>query len=142
MKKGIVISLDAMMALFIMLTMLSLATFYLGQVSYEENSNSSLRESAMDTLNVLEKNGNLEYAVQNDKVNVLRQYINKLPNSLCFDLTIYSATDSENALYAVVKGTCKKGSEDSATINRSFLVKDISGNADFYIARMSVWRNF
>jgi len=139
MNKGIVISIDAMMALLVMIVVLTSTVYYLGNVKFDEKNNSLLKENGMDIVTLLEKNGEFEWAVQNNKVNQLRTFMNKLPSSLCLDLSIYSNSNLTEAQLSLLRPSCKKNFSESATINRSFIVENGS-NADLYFARLIIWK--
>lgn len=138
MKKGIVISLDALIALTILFSMILIATAYMSQVSFEAKNSLILRENNLDIATVLEKNGEFENAVNTDKVNSLRSYINKLPNSLCVEIEIFNESDLNTSIMSVLRGGCKKSTSDSATVNRSFLV-ETNNDVNFFIARTRAW---
>ena len=88
---------------------------------------------------MLEKSNLLEETVKNNKISVLRKFVNRLPNSLCVDLSIYSENDLTTPVMSVLRPGCKKNFFDSATFNRGFVIG--SGlEADFYLARLSAWQ--
>ncbi|PIN85562.1 MAG: hypothetical protein COV47_01490 [Candidatus Diapherotrites archaeon CG11_big_fil_rev_8_21_14_0_20_37_9] len=138
MRKGVVISIDALMAVFIVLSVISISAYYFGQVSYEEKSNLTLKETTMDLVTVLEKNGELNWAVENNRVNQLRVFMNKLPKSICTDLGIYEGSDLNNAQLSVVRPNCEKNFSESTTISRAFIVAN-NGTVDIYVARLTAW---
>ena len=136
--KGFIISLDALVALSILLSVLMLSSFYLGQAQYSAANSLILKENAADILSTLEKNGALEEAVATDKPAPIRSFLNKLPDSICADLSIYGSTDLNSAVMDVLRPGCRKNFTDSATLNGSFIVQEGS-DANFYIARAMVW---
>ncbi|MFH1390954.1 MAG: hypothetical protein ABIH20_01445 [Candidatus Diapherotrites archaeon] len=138
MKKGIVISFDALLALLVFISILILTNSYLAGAQFEEKNNLILKESAMDITTVLEKNGEFEWAVQNNKINSIRSYINKLPNSLCAEVKIFNNNDYDNPELSVLRPSCNKNFNNSATFNRSFVERS-SGNTNFYVGRVTTW---
>jgi len=138
-SRGIVISLDALIALLIFFSIIASSIFYFSQVHYDAKNSILLKESAMDALIVLEKSGTLEKAIQSNKVVGIRRFINKLPNSMCFDLSLFHESDLSNAIISFLKPGCKKNFIDSATFNRGFIVRN-DFEAEFYIARITAWQ--
>ena len=136
--KGVIVSLDALVAALVLITMISLSSFYLGQVDASERSSTLLKETAMDTLTSLEKSGKLEQSVQNSDPGRLREYVNRLPNSLCLDLSVYNSTDLSNPEFSVLREDCTKNFSSSSTINRGFAVRSGS-SALLYVARLTAW---
>jgi len=138
-SKGFVISLDAIIALMVFFIIFTLSTTYLEQVKFDAKNSLILKENAMDSLTVLEKNGALETSVKTNNVKLLRRFANKLPNNLCIDLGIYSESDLTKTIMSVLKPGCKKNFINSATISRSFVVRD-DFETDLYLARIIVWQ--
>ncbi|MBI2598472.1 MAG: hypothetical protein HYW50_04720, partial [Candidatus Diapherotrites archaeon] len=138
MKKGFVMSVDAIISLLIFFALFSATTFYLGQVKFEAKNSVLLKESAMDAITVLEKNGKLEEAVKTNKATQIRSFLNKLPNSLCAQIQIFGENDPANPLMTVLRPDCKKNFKETATFNRSFAVLN-GATADNYVARITAW---
>ena len=137
-SKGFIISLDALVALSVLLSVLMLSSFYLSQAQYTAKNGIILKENAIDILSTLEKNGVLEEAVATDKPAPIRSFLNKLPDSICADLSIYNSTDLNSAVMDVLRPGCQKNFTESATLNGSFIVQE-ANDANFYIARSTVW---
>jgi len=136
--KGIVISIDALIALMLILVIFTLSAIYLGEVNFVAKNSLILKENAMDAITIIEKNLELEKAVKNNDIRGLRKFANSLPNNLCIDLDIYSENDLSNAVLSLLKPGCKKNFIDSATFNRSFIVRD-NLQTDFYLAKITIW---
>lgn len=137
-QKGIVFSIDALIAFTLMFTILLVTASYLSGVTYEARNSLVLKENALDIVTVLEKNGEFENAVQTNKVTGLRSYINKLPSSVCSNIEVFEESDLTNATMSVLRPGCQQNFSDSATINRSFIVQN-NTDANFYIGRATVW---
>lgn len=139
MRKGIVFSIDALIAFTLMFTIILITASYLSGVTYEARNSLVLKENALDIVTVLEKNGEFENAVQTNQINQLRSYINKLPSSVCSNIEIFQENDLGNPVMSVLRPGCKQNFSDSATINRSFIVQS-GTDANFFIGRATVWR--
>ncbi|MCK4884161.1 MAG: hypothetical protein KAS30_04780 [Candidatus Diapherotrites archaeon] len=137
-ENGFIISLDALIAALVLITIISISVFNLGQIDYSERNNLILKQNAMDFLTVIEKNNYLEDSIINNRTNEIRIYMNKLPNSICFDLGIYSNSDYENPVLSLLKSGCVSDFSDSATLNRSFIVRQ-NEKLEIYFARVTVW---
>ena len=117
-SNGFLISFDALIALLVLFAMLITATLYFSGSQYSEQNNLILKSTAMDSLAVMEKTGILESAVAKDNSSELRGFLNRLPNSVCSDLRIFSNSDYNNAVISVLREGCEKA-ENSITIKRS-----------------------
>ena len=93
----------------------------------------------MDALTVLEKNGSLEKAIKENKPNYIRGFANRLPASLCAEVSIFGQNNMAEPVMTVLKSGCKKNFTEPATINKSVAAR--TGNAaDYYIARITAWQ--
>jgi len=134
--KGIVISMDALIALLVLIVILTLTNGYLNGIQEAENRSLLLKEQASDIATVLEKNGFLEEAVKTGQVNDIRSYLNRLPNSICAETIAFEAVD-QNIVFSAVKPSCTQSSGEASSINRSFIMNDTQTN--FYYARVTTW---
>lgn len=139
MRKGIVFSIDALIAFTLMFTIILITASYMNGISFEARNSLVLKENALDIGTILEKNNEFENAVQTNKVIELRSYINKLPGSICSNIEIFEENDLDNAIMSVLRPGCQQNFSESATINRSFIVQNDT-DANFYIGRTTVWR--
>src|SRR3989344_5018747 len=136
-ESGFVISMDSLLALSVLITMLTFSAFYINSVEFSARNNSLLKENTMDALVVMEKQGMLADAVANDKVSDIRTFMNQLPSYFCVDLAVYNENDLNNQVLSVLRPGCEKNFDYSATLNRSFVVG--RNDANFYIARATAW---
>jgi len=137
-EKGFIISLDSMFALLVLLTIFVTATFYLGRINSDSASIINLRETALDTITVLDKSGQLSEAIIQNDFSGLRSFLNKLPHSLCADLRIYNRNNLSVPEANVLRIDCKKNFNDSATIKRTVIVKE-SSQSSIYLAEIILW---
>ena len=133
-----IISTDGLLALFVMLLLFISAANYVSKASSESVESLNLKKVTMDSITTLEKSGDLERAILKDKPNKIRQFLNKLPNSYCATINLYSSDDLTNADMSITKSSCKTSREEVVAIKRSFVVR--SGiDANFYVAKMIGW---
>ncbi len=138
-KKGFIISVDAFIALLLFFAIFAASTYYLGTAKFSAKNTILLKESAMDALTVLEKNGSLEKAIKENKPNYIRGFANRLPASLCAEVSIFGQNNMAEPVMTVLKSGCKKNFTEPATINKSVAAR--TGNAaDYYIARITAWQ--
>jgi len=137
-NKGFVISFDAVVAILLLTALLITATAYLATAEFKSASSISLKQTAMDSLAVLEKSDKLEKAIETDKSSEIRAFLNRLPYNICADLTVYSENDLDNHLFLVLRPGCKKNFEESTTVWRSIAVES-NGNPEFYLAELKTW---
>jgi len=138
MKKGFVISFDALIAILVLLTMVVVATSYFGKARFEAGSSLALKGAAMDAITVLEKSGKLEEALADNKSSPVRPFLNRLAYNLCVELRAYPETDLNNHSLLVLRPGCKRNFGDLATAKRSIFVEEGS-NPGFYLAELDAW---
>ncbi len=136
--KGFVFSLDALIAMLLLITMFITATIYFNQVEFKENINIVLKQIAMDSITVLEKNGKIENAIKQNQVNELRSFLNKLPKSICGEIKIYKTSDLTNPELIVLKENCEQNFLESALIKRSIIVKN-EKEIELYLSEIKTW---
>ncbi len=137
MKRGIIFSFDALIAAFIIFFMLLTATAYIAGIKFEGHRQLQLREFGDDAIAVLEKSGELEYAVQNDRVNRIRKYLNQLPQAYCAEVKVYPTEDLNNADFVVRRPLCRKDFTEYTSSKRVFIVNN--DDANICVAEMNVW---
>lgn len=134
--RGIVISMDALIALLVLLMILTVTNGYLSGIQATEKNSLLLKEQTGDVATVLEKNGFLEEAVKTGQVSDIRSYLNKLPNSICAETIAFEAVD-RNIVFSVLKPGCTQSLGETSSVNRGFIVHDIQ--TKFYYARVTAW---
>jgi len=137
MTRGFVISFDALIAASMVFMMLMAATAYLASAKFESREKIALRQFGNDALAVLEKSGELEYAVQNDRVSGIRQFLNKLPHIYCAELKVYPTEDLNNPDFLVLRPGCNKNFLDYTSAKRVFIVDN--DDANICLAEMNMW---
>ena len=138
-QKGFVSTIDALIALLVFFSIFMASSFYLSNAKSTANNSILLKESAMDALTVLEKSGTLEKAINSNNPNGIRSFENRIPNSICIEVQIFSETDLTTPKMSVLRGGCKKNFIDSATFNRAFIARN-GTSANYFIARITAWQ--
>lgn len=136
--KGFVISVDAFFALLVFLIFFTSTAVYLAGVEHTARDSNSLKEFAMSSLAVLEQNGKLERAALTGKVSRIRSFLNKMPYSICGEISVFGIQDFDTAEFSVLRPGCKQNYEYIATIQRSFVADD-SGSGTPYVAEFRAW---
>ncbi len=137
-KKGFVISLDAFVALLVLIIFIGTSVFFLGEIEYRARNSNLLKETAGDAITVLDKTGALETSVEDKSTIEIRSFLNSLPYNLCAEVFVYSETDLKNPVFVVLRTDCAKTFDDLAVIKRSFFTES-DGNLNFYLAEMKMW---
>ncbi len=135
---GFLISTDGLLALFVMLVIFIAAANYIGGINSDSVESLNLKRFTMDSITSLEKAGDLEDAILQDKTAKLRQFLNKLPNSYCATINLYSSNDLDSIIMSVSRGGCKTTGGETASIKRSFIVRD-GTELNFFVAQMNAW---
>jgi len=135
-NKGFVISIDAMLALSVMLVLFIAAAFYLAQVKSSATPSLFLKEFSMDTGMVLEKTSLLKNAIEKNSSTELSSFLNKLPKNVCLEVSIFNKDNLESAEITVLKSGCNADYSEKTSIKRGFLA---GSPPEFYIARISAW---
>ena len=128
-KKGIIYTLDVIIALFMALGIVAFAFTYLEETSHSFNNN--VYVLSLDSLGMLEKDYTLQRAVQQNSAVLLQQFVNTLPAPLCGNISIYSGEQQKQ--WSVQANNCTQGN-DLALARRAFAV-----NATLYYAEMRTW---
>ncbi len=135
--KGFIISFDGMLALAVTLVLFISAAFYLAQVKSEAVSIISLREFSTDLATVLEKSEIFERAVNTGSVSEIRPLVNKMPESICLEVKIYSSDDLDAADTIVLREGCTAVYVEKTTAKRSFFAG--GNNPSLYLGEVSAW---
>jgi len=138
MKKGFVISLDALIALLIFAVLIGTSAFYLEQAQAEARNSTLLKEAASDVLTVLDKTLVLETAIEDGSTTGIMSFLGKLPYNMCGEVLIYKNSDLSSIEVSVLRQGCSKTFDEVATVKRDFFVES-NGSLEFYIAELKAW---
>ncbi|MBW2984326.1 hypothetical protein KY361_04380 [Candidatus Woesearchaeota archaeon] len=131
-KKGIIFSLDAILAVIIAGVMILACFFYLSHTSTNLYQNQDIYKISLDSLTILEKDNTLKTAVETNSTTTLQLFLDSLPAQLCGDITVY--TSSSSAVLSAQKTGCTAKNESTIAV-RSF----VANNFNVYYARMEAW---
>ena len=131
--RGIAISLDAVMALLILLLMISLMSSFARPNPNEVAPLIDMRHSEMSALQALEKSGRLAQALTGNDTAV-REVLAAAGESECYTLTIDRHPANTTIVTTVTPG-CGAASGELVYAYRSFAVAN-----ETYLARMAGWR--
>lgn len=130
-RRGIVFTIDAIIAVIILIAFVSASYFYLKNINNNFGDN-DLFQVSQDSLTVLELNNELQSAIATSSISDIQVYIdNLLPSHVCADIALYDSSDilQLNA----TKTNCTSSDETSSSI-RTFIVSN-----NFYYAKMRSW---
>ena len=131
-RKAFVFSMDAIFAIIVAGLMLLACFFYLSQTTTNINNGQDIFRISLDSLAVLEKDGALKAAVEENSTAAVQSFLDSLPDRFCGNITIY--TSSSVIVSSSQKAGCTAKNE-SAVALRSF----IAGNSTAYYAKMGAW---
>lgn len=137
MKNGVLISLDALLALTLLFSIILISFFYFNNI-FQTPDYTILKKTAIDVSTVLEKNSALENAIRDNDFSDVFAFFDLLPQNTCIKISVFEETDLQNPVLEETRTGCTQDLSNSATLNRSILVSQ-SLNADFYLARTIVW---
>jgi hypothetical protein len=133
-RKGIVFSLDAILALAIMITIVVGTLFFVNHQVDTSFNRKSLDTIARDSLTVLEKDYTLRTAVDINNLEIVSRFMNAFPSHICSSIIIYDS--SNNEVLTGSKSGCSQAAQRSVA-RRTF----ITTGRNRYIAEMTVWFN-
>ena len=130
MKKAIIFTLDATLAVIMTLGLIITSLFYLSQsnVSFEKES---LYRITIDSLAILEKNNVLRVSASTNTTTDLQNFLNTLPYNTCGRIEIFNKNNEK--LLTAIKAGCTF-SEDYIVARRVFT----ASNAIF-LTKMEAW---
>ena len=136
-SRGFAISLDAILAMFVLFSIILASVFYLSQIEQNASRSNYLKEFSMDAATVLEKSGKFERAILNNRTNELRTFLNKMPYSICSEIKLYSENES-TAKIVLLRPGCRQDYSELASITRSFIVEK-NYDLNYYYAEFNSW---
>ncbi len=88
-KKGVIFTIDAILAVVIAGIMLSAAYFYISEEYDAGDRQQSLHKMSLDVLSVFEKEGMLHNSVSAGSASSIGSFLDALPSQICSNVTIY-----------------------------------------------------
>lgn len=132
-SRGIIFTLDSILALTLTLSLITASLFYLGKTDESSFDEQQLRQLSLDSLAVLEKSSTLHITITTSQES-LSSFINALPDPVCANITLFDAQGI--AQQSVQKNSCTEQEITAQTIvtRRVFIV-----NNEVYYAEMHSW---
>ena len=131
-KKGILFSIDAIIALIVAGALILACFFILSKTTTNMHSSNDVFIKSLDSLAILEKDGTLKNVVETTNASTIQQFIDSTPAQFCSNITILSSASAQ--VLSVQKTGCTAKNESSVAL-RSF----VSNNFNLYYARMEAW---
>jgi hypothetical protein len=132
MRKGIVLTIDAVIALVATSSLTTVMYFNLSKTQQIQWTDSDINDVCLESLAALELNDDLKYAIDSNSTSIIESFLdNLLPAHICGKIEIY---DSGNSLkLSQTKANCTSGNETSIA-RRTFV-----SNSAVYYAKMEAW---
>lgn len=140
MKKGFVISVDALLAVVVLFTLLTLSFDALKQDGSDWQVTHSLQRTAHYAGESLEVSGALSAAVGLNDTTRLRAFLDGLPNNTCASVSVKNNPDANQSLFTVSKSGCSSVLGESIRVSRGFMYVS-PPDANLYVATLSMWLN-
>ena len=139
-KKGQIHTLEAIMAVIIMIIFaFSVLQFY-AIPTHEAQSVEELKERGKSALTALDESGNLKEWVANDNYDDLKTaLIEMLPRDVGFNLTVFSDSLGGTVEGDAVFGGSPPSDKPFATVNYIFRINDTSDIGDLRYIRFQLW---
>lgn len=137
--RGFVFSIDGLIALLIMASLILISYTFLANLSFEEIDRQELKSFGENSLAIFEKTIDLEYTVRADSTQHIKTTMNRMPYSICMELELYASTDLNNTVASVSREGCTNIKQNKITLFRTFYSGN-TPNLNLYLAELNVWR--
>lgn len=131
-KKGVFFTLDATIAMFVAVLLISMSLFYLGRIDLREINKNDLLDYSSSVMASAEEIGILNNVIVEDSAAEMDSFLGNTKNNTCFKVNFFDENMNELD-FESIKGNCEEGSEKNI-IFRSFIVND-----SFYFAKMEAY---
>ena len=138
--KGFVFSFDALLALFILFMMITIAFDGLSHQGAEIAQRQRLRAFAHYASVALEESGELSKAVLSNNTSSIRTFLDSWPTGICGTVSVYPSPDTNNATFIVGKGNCTSSLGTQEVVRTGFIVPS-PPDANVYVATIATWVN-
>jgi hypothetical protein len=139
-SRGFVIAIDALLALLILFSILSLSFDALQRDGRELGMEQQMSLLAYRTGMVLEQSGMASKAVITNSTTSIREFLNGFPSSICASVTVYPTPDTNEAAFIVAKSGCSTLAGEQETYRQGFMVAS-PPDANMYVSMIQVWVN-
>ncbi|MFH0970142.1 MAG: hypothetical protein V1776_01640 [Candidatus Diapherotrites archaeon] len=140
MGKGFVIAVDALLALVILFTLLTISLESSRQNGIDWAQREQLQVLAYHAGESLELSNTLSHAVLSDSTTNVRSFLDGLPYHLCGSVTVYDNPSFSTSVFSVSKSGCATTLGAAETVQRGFIVAS-PPDANLYVASISMWVN-
>ena len=140
MKKGFIISVDALLAAVILFSLLTLAFDTLQQDGADWQTQRNLSMLAYKSGETLEISGALSTAVITNNTTQVRTFLDGLPFNICASVSVKSDPDATQKVFLVSKSGCGSIVGELVSASRGFVVAS-PPDANLYVATVSAWVN-
>ena len=137
-EKGFVITVDAMVATFVFFSFLLVVNQYYGQIQVRAWNDAELARFSEQALGVLEKSGELEYALISNQGSRIRSYLNDFPGNVCGQVFVYAQSDLNVPRLSVSKEGCAQSYDVLASAQRSVVIH-YGSDLNFFVAQLNGW---
>lgn len=140
MKKGFVISVDALLAVVVLFTLLTLSFDALKQDGSDWQVTHLLQRTAHHAGETLEVSGILSRAVGLNDTTSIRAFLDGLPHNICASVSVKNNPDANQPLFNVSKSGCSSLLGESVHVSRGFVYAS-PPDANLYVATLTTWVN-
>ena len=137
--KGFVFSIDGLIALLILATLILISYTFLANLNFDEINRQELKNFGENTLAILEKNKDLEFTIRADNTQHIKSFINRAPYTTCISLNIYAISDLNNTVVSVSREGCTNVNQNKTTLFRTFYSGN-TANMSLYLAELNLWK--
>ena len=132
MRRGIVLTIDAVIALVAASSLTTVIYFNLSKTQQIQWTDSDINEICLESLAALELNDDLKDAIDSNSTSIIESFLdNMLPAQICGKIEVY---DSGNSLkLSQTKANCTSGNKTSVA-RRTFVSDSV-----VYYAKMEAW---
>ena len=138
MTRGVLSSMDALMAFALAFVLLGSAFFYAGSLSGSQADRINLYAFSAAYLKTMDQSGVLGKAIQTQNASLLSTELNKSPYKYCLALSLYPETDSNASTLSTTKSGCEGFPDDKVVSYRGVAVTG-NGDANFFVAGLEAW---
>jgi hypothetical protein len=133
MRKGILFSSDALIALFIAFTLISAVFYSMNKISFPNYNNVEMYSLSSDFIDILKNNEELKISIENNNSTNIKKYFLILPQNICLDINITDKNNQE--IIYLRKDNCPEQIFfDSSYYSEPFIELD-----NIYIASIKMW---
>jgi hypothetical protein len=129
-KKGVIFTLDAVIALLAASVIILSIYLLIGNLS-DISDGRDLQQIGQDALTVLEKDGSLAYAIQTKSNVTVTTYLDELPAQYCARIQLLDS--NQDIQFSAVSGGC--GNADRLAVSRRIFISE----RKTYMAEIETW---